>query len=182
MKPPSARRPVFLDATGQRRRTLRRAGAFLAVPIVGYLILMSSSLLGGPSLDTPLIPQPDAATKPKHRPQITPPPAAIEAGGSTPTPGHETEPSDDPSTEPSDTPSSAVPAGAPTTPGVVPTAPTTTAPSGAPTAPPGNPTTAPTTGPTTTPTTTTPGPTPATTHNGNKPTQPPGRTKTPGQP
>ncbi|TCC58256.1 hypothetical protein E0H73_28500 [Kribbella pittospori] len=177
MKPPSARRPVFLDATGQRRRTLRRAGAFLAVPIVGYLILMSSSLLGGPSLDTPLIPQPDAATKSKHGPQITPPPAAIEVGGSTPAPDHETEPSDDPSTDPSDTPS-AVPTVAPTTPGVVPpTAPTTaptTAPSGSPTAPPGQPTTGPTT---------TPSPTPATTHNGNKPTTPPpGQTKTPGKP
>jgi len=172
VKPPSARRPVFLDATGQRRRTLRRAGAFLAVPIVGYLILMSSSLLGGPSLDTPLIPQPDAATKSKHLPQITPPPAAIKADGSTPTPD-QTEPSDDPSSEPSDTPSSAVPTVAPTTPGVVPTAPTTTAPSGSPTAPPGKQTTTPTT---------TRAPTPATTHNGNKPTTPPGHTKTPGQP
>ena len=75
MKSPSARRPVFLDSTGRRHRTIRRAGAVLAVPAVGYLVLMASSLLGGPRLGHPARPAARGRhSRPKHRPQITPAP------------------------------------------------------------------------------------------------------------
>ena len=172
MKPPSARRPVFLDSTGLRRRAIRRIGVFLAVPIVGYLILMSSSLLGGPRLDTPLVPLPEAANGPRQRPHITPAPAAIQTNESEPSPAGATEPTgspgDDGTTAPPTTPGATTTPTAPTVgPTVVPTIvttaiPTTTPPS---TIPSGTPTSTPTSG-----------------NNGKKPTTPPGHTKTPSRP
>ncbi|WP_410789176.1 hypothetical protein [Kribbella sp. C-35] len=178
MKHHSARRPVFLDSTGRRRRTIRRTGAFLAVPTVGYLVLMASSLLGGPRMDTPLIPLPEAA-KPKHRPTAPPAEIAIETPRPTNTSGT---PGDEPSST-AQTPST-TPTGGPTS------SPTTVPTSIPPVTPVPPPTVVPTTAPTTT-TTTPPGrtnspttaPTPtATATHGNKPTTPPGKTKTPTAP
>jgi hypothetical protein len=54
----SGRNPVFVDSTGRRHRTIRRAGAFLAIPAVGYVVLLVSSVLGGPTVNTPLVPPP----------------------------------------------------------------------------------------------------------------------------
>lgn len=164
MKSPSARRPVFLDSTGRRHRTIRRAGAVLAIPVVGYLVLMTSSLFGGPRLDTPLVPLPEAVVKPQHRPHVSPPPEAIQTLRPTQRPTQEQE------SEPARTTSTPTPTGTPT--------PHTT---GSPTVPPGKPTTVPTATPTTGPTTT-PTTTPSSAHTSNKPAIPPGKTKTPGKP
>jgi hypothetical protein len=157
VKSPTARRPVFHDSTGRRHRVIRRAGAVLAVPAVGYLILMASSLLGGPRLDTPLIPLPEAA-RPAPRPLVTPGPAAVE-------PLRPSETARTPTSEPTSTPTTgSTPSATPTlvpTPTVVPTTPVT----GSPTTPPGKPTT-----------------TPTTAHTTSRPTAPPGRTKSPSKP
>jgi hypothetical protein len=144
---------------------IRRTGAVLAVPAVGYLILMASSLLGGPRLDTPLIPE--AITKPAARPHPTP--------GKTPAPlAHEpTAGSSDPADP---TPTN----GATPTPTVVSVTPTTT-----PAVTPTGPTVVPTAGTTGVPASRpsgTPTSTPTSGNNGKKPTVPPGHTKTPPRP
>jgi len=154
VKSSSARDPVFVDSTGHRHRTIRRAGALLAVPAVAYLVLLGSSLLGGPRMDTPLIPLPESARRqPAPRPQETNPP--IQAVD-TPKP-EKTSASPDPSTEPGSTPT---PTATPvvSTPTIAPV--TTTA---SPTAG-GKSTTAPTAPPST---------------GHGRPSAPPGRTKTP---
>ncbi|MGW1343923.1 hypothetical protein ACWCOV_22950 [Kribbella sp. NPDC002412] len=154
MKSPSARRPVFLDSTGRRHRAIRRAGAVLAVPAAGYLILVVSSVLGGPSLDTPLVPLPEAAKPAPNKPVVTPGPAAVQSVRpsvaaatpqrvSTPTPSSTPQPSSTPTVVPT------------------PTIAQSTRVTGSPTTPPGKPTTA---------------------HPSNKPTAPPGRTKSPSKP
>jgi len=50
--------PVFVDATGRRRRRVRRLGLALAVLAVGYLVLAISTALGGPTLNEPFLPLP----------------------------------------------------------------------------------------------------------------------------
>ncbi|MFG1820243.1 hypothetical protein ACGFIF_41245 [Kribbella sp. NPDC049174] len=158
MKSPSVRRPVFLDSTGRRHRAIRRGGALLAVPVVGYLILLVSSLLGGPSLDTPLVPLPEAGKPAVEKPLVPPGPAAVQSerpSESAVTPDRATEPTSTPTSS-----STPVPSSTPTvvpTPTIAPTTPVT----GSPTTPPGKPTTA---------------------HASNKPTVPPGRTKSPSRP
>jgi len=153
VKSPSTRSPVFVDSTGLRQRRIRRAGAWLAVPAVGYVILLASSLLGGPRVDTPLIPLPEAG---KHQPgrQVTPGPVRA---AETPKPGE----TDRTSTEPTSTPT---PGDHPTT-----TKPSTPQPTTTPSA-------------TTTPTTSVTPTTPANTPGHGKPTAPPGRTKSPSKP
>lgn len=56
--------PVFVDASGRRQRRVRRAGRILAVPAAGYLALLASSALGGPTLDAPFLPGNPARTAP----------------------------------------------------------------------------------------------------------------------
>ncbi|QNE20437.1 hypothetical protein F1D05_24160 [Kribbella qitaiheensis] len=158
MKSPSTRSPVFVDSTGQRHRRIRRTAVWLAVPAVGYLVLLTSSLLGGPRVDTPLIPLPEAA---KHQPapRVTPGPIrAVE----TPEPGETARSSTEPTA--GDHPTQPPPAGPAST------QPTTTA----------QPTTTPQPTSSVTPTIT-PGP-PEQTPGHGKPTAPPGRTKSPSKP
>ncbi|MGW2400956.1 hypothetical protein ACWCYY_30780 [Kitasatospora sp. NPDC001664] len=69
--------PVFVDASGRRQRLVRRAGRLLVIPAAGYLALLLSSLLGGPSVDAPFLPQQHA-----ERPPAPAVPAAP-AGGAT---------------------------------------------------------------------------------------------------
>jgi hypothetical protein len=61
--PPDRRvpaRPVFVDASGRRQRRVRRVGRFLVVPAVGYVALLVSTLLGGPTVNSPYLPLPVA--------------------------------------------------------------------------------------------------------------------------
>ncbi|WP_405015179.1 hypothetical protein [Kitasatospora sp. NBC_01539] len=55
---------MFVDASGRRQRRVRRAGRILAVPAAGYLALLASSALGGPTLDAPFLPGNPARTAP----------------------------------------------------------------------------------------------------------------------
>lgn len=160
MKPFPARKPVFVDSSGHRHRKIRRLGLVVAIPVVGYLVLLASSVLGGPQVDTPLIPLPEAAKQqPAPRVKTTQQPVQ------TPEPGDPTSDSTvRPVTGESITPS---PTGLPSS-GPTPSATATpTAGSSA------TQTTSPTTRPTVAP-----GGTPA----NSKPTQPPGRTNSPGKP
>jgi hypothetical protein len=177
----SGRNPVFVDSTGRRHRTIRRAGAFLAVPATAYVVLLVSSLLGGPTVNTPLVPLPAAPERlSEPRPVVTPTP--VSAGESTTSPEtagpSEKTPTQDPTQLP--TPILVTPVTAPVTPGM-PTSPTGN-PTGTPTATPtGTPTGTPTVTPTGTPTGT---PTPTSTpgQGQGKPATPPGHTKTPNKP
>ncbi|MFC5907881.1 hypothetical protein ACFP3V_11715, partial [Streptacidiphilus monticola] len=71
----TASAPVFVDTTGRRRRLVVQGGRLLAVPALGYLGLVVSTLLGGPTIDSPLLPLPaapaHAAGGPQHRPAFT---------------------------------------------------------------------------------------------------------------
>ncbi|GAA0676072.1 hypothetical protein GCM10010193_31430 [Kitasatospora atroaurantiaca] len=94
---PPQNAPVFVDTSGRRQRRVRRIGWLLAVPAAGYLALLVSSVLGGPSINAPFLPQQTA-----DRPRVTPtvlqtadpqaskpvtPPAARPAGTARRTPG-----------------------------------------------------------------------------------------------
>jgi hypothetical protein len=174
----NGRNPVFVDSTGRRHRTIRRAGAFLAVPATAYVVLLVSSLLGGPTVNTPLVPLPGAPERlSEPRPVVTPTP--VSAGEST-TSVETVGPSDEtPTQDPTErlTPTPLTPVTATVTPGM-PTAPTGN-PTGIPT---GTQTVTPTGAPTGTPTglPTTPTPTSTTAH--GRPATPPGQTKTPNKP
>ncbi|MFF3511475.1 hypothetical protein [Streptomyces sp. NPDC002573] len=53
-------RPVFVDATGRRQRRVLRVAQLLVIPAGGYVALLISTLLGGPTLSAPFVPQPDS--------------------------------------------------------------------------------------------------------------------------
>jgi hypothetical protein len=74
-QPPTEKSPVFVDGSGRRLRRLRVAGAIVVVPAVGYVCLLFSTLLGGPTIHSPFLPLPDqppAATVLARDPQPVP--------------------------------------------------------------------------------------------------------------
>ncbi|MFE0509138.1 hypothetical protein [Streptomyces sp. NPDC058964] len=60
-------RPVFVDSSGRRQRRVLRAARLLVIPAGGYVALLISAVLGGPSLSAPFVPQPDSAHPSTHR-------------------------------------------------------------------------------------------------------------------
>ncbi|MER6071416.1 hypothetical protein ABT187_21730 [Streptomyces sp. NPDC001817] len=54
-------RPVFVDSSGRRQRRVLRASRLLMIPAGGYVALLISTLLGGPGISAPFVPQPDPA-------------------------------------------------------------------------------------------------------------------------
>ncbi|MFC7596947.1 hypothetical protein ACFQU3_16640 [Terrabacter sp. GCM10028922] len=54
--------PVFLDLTGRRLRRVRLLGASIALVVIGYVGLLLSAALGGPTIDAPFLPRPAAPT------------------------------------------------------------------------------------------------------------------------
>ncbi|AOR31721.1 hypothetical protein BFF78_12255 [Streptomyces fodineus] len=52
-------RPVFVDSSGRRQRHVLRAARLLLIPAGGYVALLAGTLLGGPSVSAPFVPQPD---------------------------------------------------------------------------------------------------------------------------
>ncbi|CAM5576905.1 hypothetical protein ACIG0C_17780 [Kitasatospora aureofaciens] len=89
--------PVFVDASGRRQRRIRRLGAVLAVPAGGYLALLASALLGGPTVNAPFLPlpQPPAPSAPApeatptEAPSAAPEAAALPGAGRTEAPAHQ---------------------------------------------------------------------------------------------
>ncbi|MFC3573625.1 hypothetical protein ACFOZ0_10155 [Streptomyces yaanensis] len=57
-------RPVFVDSSGRRQRRVLRAARLLVIPAGGYVALLISAMLGGPTLSAPLVPQ----SAPTHHP------------------------------------------------------------------------------------------------------------------
>jgi len=55
-----AYRPVFVDASGRRQRTLRVAGVLGVLVAVGYLCVLVSTVLGGPTIQSAFLPLPAA--------------------------------------------------------------------------------------------------------------------------
>nr|WSX49377.1 hypothetical protein OG409_10680 [Streptomyces sp. NBC_00974] len=70
--------PVFVDASGRRQRRVRRTGRLLVIPAAAYVVLLISTLMGGPTVRSPLLP---AAPAPH-----TPEPEASSAATSSPGP------------------------------------------------------------------------------------------------
>jgi hypothetical protein len=73
-----AARPVFVDSSGRRQRRVVRAARLLVIPAGGYVALLISTLLGGPTVSSPFVPEagsPHAAT-----PRATAPDASSGAG------------------------------------------------------------------------------------------------------
>ncbi|MEZ0064234.1 hypothetical protein ABIA32_000212 [Streptacidiphilus sp. MAP12-20] len=88
--PPDRRvpaRPVFVDASGRRQRRVRRLGRVLVVPAVAYVALLISTLLGGPTINSPYLPLP-AAPQPSHAPVAAPTGKAGPGKGTHAGPGH----------------------------------------------------------------------------------------------
>ncbi|MFJ3305888.1 hypothetical protein ACIPSA_22720 [Streptomyces sp. NPDC086549] len=54
-------RPVFVDSSGRRQRRVLRAARLLLIPAGGYVALLISAVLGGPTVSSPFVPQPDSA-------------------------------------------------------------------------------------------------------------------------
>jgi hypothetical protein len=78
-------RPVFVDSSGRRRRLVLRAARLLVIPAGGYVALLISTMLGGPSISSPFVPRPD----PTHptTPRATAPDASPGTGHSAGTAG-----------------------------------------------------------------------------------------------
>ncbi|MBC9823977.1 hypothetical protein [Terrabacter sp. MAHUQ-38] len=64
--------PVFLDVTGRRLRRVRLLGAAAAVLVIGYLGLLLSAALGGPTIDAPFLPRPAAPSRLLAKPSTVP--------------------------------------------------------------------------------------------------------------
>jgi hypothetical protein len=84
--------PVFVDASGRRRRWVSWALAATAALCAGYLILLVFSFTGGPLTPRDLLPLPDPpkSSQPDQdavRPTTAPSPGTTPAPGTTPTPG-----------------------------------------------------------------------------------------------
>ncbi|WP_405812684.1 hypothetical protein OG241_00290 [Streptomyces sp. NBC_01390] len=60
-------RPVFVDSSGRRQRRVLGAARLLVIPAGGYAALLISTMLGGPSISSPFVPQPDSTHPATHR-------------------------------------------------------------------------------------------------------------------
>ncbi|MFD4976747.1 hypothetical protein [Streptomyces sp. NPDC058424] len=73
-------RPVFVDSSGRRQRRVLRAARLLVIPAGGYVALLVSTVLGGPSLSAPFVPQTGSAHP--ATPRVTAPDASPGTGHS----------------------------------------------------------------------------------------------------
>ncbi|MGW0884248.1 hypothetical protein [Streptomyces sp. NPDC002671] len=60
-------RPVFVDTSGRRRRRVHRAARLLLIPAGGYVALLIGTVLGGPGVSSPFVPQSDTTQPPTPR-------------------------------------------------------------------------------------------------------------------
>ncbi|MEU7434600.1 hypothetical protein AB0B07_27775 [Streptomyces sioyaensis] len=52
--------PVFVDSSGRRQRRVLRAARLLMIPAGGYVAVLISAMLGGPSVSSPFVPHADS--------------------------------------------------------------------------------------------------------------------------
>ncbi|MCF3177368.1 hypothetical protein IPZ61_29130 [Streptomyces sioyaensis] len=52
--------PVFVDSSGRRQRRVLRAARLLMIPAGGYVAVLISAMLGGPSISSPFVPHADS--------------------------------------------------------------------------------------------------------------------------
>ncbi|MFJ5968748.1 hypothetical protein [Streptomyces sp. NPDC093060] len=79
-------RPVFVDSSGRRQRRVLRAARLLVIPAGGYVALLISTMLGGPSISSPFVPQPGAThpAVPRASAPDSPPGTGRSAGSAGP--------------------------------------------------------------------------------------------------
>ncbi|GAA3775875.1 hypothetical protein [Streptomyces chiangmaiensis] len=79
--------PVFVDSSGRRQRRVLRAARLLVIPAGGYVALLVSTVLGGPSVSAPFVPQPDSPhpTTPRATAPDVSPGTGHSAGNGSPT-------------------------------------------------------------------------------------------------
>ncbi|MFD5734156.1 hypothetical protein ACFWIY_15140 [Streptomyces sioyaensis] len=73
--------PVFVDSSGRRQRRVLRAARLLLIPAGGYVAVLISAMLGGPSISSPFVPHaesPHSAT-----PTATAPDSSSDTGHPT---------------------------------------------------------------------------------------------------
>ncbi|WKV75684.1 hypothetical protein AW27_031690 [Streptomyces sp. PCS3-D2] len=56
--------PVFVDSSGRRQRRVRRWGCLLVIPAAAYVVLLLSTLMGGPTFPSPFLPSAQAPHTP----------------------------------------------------------------------------------------------------------------------
>lgn len=80
--------PVFVDSSGRRQRRVRRLGWLLVVPAAAYVVLVVSSLFGGPTLRSPFLPAPRGTDAAPSKAPVAEPrrPSASAAPRRTPAP------------------------------------------------------------------------------------------------
>ncbi|MEU3521398.1 hypothetical protein ABZ770_40180 [Streptomyces sp. NPDC006654] len=85
-------RPVFVDASGRRQRLVLRAARLLVIPAGSYVALLISTMLGGPGISAPFVPQPDTAhgAAPSVTASDSPSGTGQSAGGASSTAAHDT--------------------------------------------------------------------------------------------
>ncbi len=71
-------RPVFVDSSGRRQRRVLRAARLLVIPAGGYVAVLISTMLGGPSAGSPFVPHSDATHS--SRPRATAPDPSSDTG------------------------------------------------------------------------------------------------------
>lgn len=52
--------PVFVDSSGRRQRRVLRAARLMMIPAGGYVAVLISAMLGGPSISSPFVPHADS--------------------------------------------------------------------------------------------------------------------------
>jgi outer membrane biosynthesis protein TonB len=100
--------PVFVDPAGRRLRWIRAAMWALIALAVGYVVLAISAVLGGPSINAPLLPQPPAAIATPEKPapvkKTSAPSPSASSAPETDAPSDDVTPSAEPSSAPSTVP------------------------------------------------------------------------------
>ncbi|MDX3759466.1 hypothetical protein [Streptomyces sp. AK02-04a] len=84
-------RPVFVDSSERRQRLVLRVARLLVIPAGGYVALLISTMLGGPGISAPFVPQPDTTHRAAPRATASDSPSGTghSAGSTSSTAAHD---------------------------------------------------------------------------------------------